>query len=225
MPLRKARGTLPGMSDPSQPAPPDPAARSHWERVYAGRPAHDLSWYQAEPTLSLALIEAHAEPGASVLDVGGGASVLVDYLLARGYRPGVLDIAPSALAVSKARLGERARDVVWLEADVTSFAPERAWDVWHDRAVFHFLTEPAARAAYAKAAARAVRPGGVAIVAAFGLTGPDRCSGLPTVRYSAAGLARELAPDFELEDERAETHVTPAGRAQDFTYGVLRRRA
>lgn len=198
-------------------------AKAHWERAYGVRPDEAQSWYQPDPALSLALITQEAESGASVLDVGGGTSLLVDELLARGYRPSVLDIAGNALELSKARLGERAAGVEWFEGDVTTFDSPHPWDVWHDRAVFHFLTDPKARAAYAEVAARSIRPGGAAIIATFALTGPERCSGLPTVRYDGASLAVELGASFRLEDERWETHRTPDGREQDFLYCVFRR--
>jgi 2-polyprenyl-3-methyl-5-hydroxy-6-metoxy-1,4-benzoquinol methylase len=202
---------------------PDPTPRDHWEKVWATRAEHDLSWFQAEPSLSVELIEAHAAQGARVLDVGGGASRLVDRLLERGYRVGVLDIAVSALVVTRRRLGARAAEVEWFAVDVTGFSSPHPWEVWHDRAVFHFLTDPAARAAYAEVAARALTSGGIAIVATFAPDGPERCSGLPVVRYGGARLAAELGSRFRLEEERAETHLTPAGREQAFTYAVLRR--
>jgi 2-polyprenyl-3-methyl-5-hydroxy-6-metoxy-1,4-benzoquinol methylase len=199
--------------------------REHWERVYAEKTADEVSWYQRDPTLSLALIEAAGiRPEEAVLDVGGGASLVVDRLLERGFRDvTVLDVAESALDVVRARLGSAADGRVELvRADVTRFAPSRRYALWHDRAVFHFLTGPEDRRAYVAALQAALQPRGHAIVATFALDGPERCSGLEVARYDAAGLAAELGAGLELRRVEAERHVTPAGRAQSFQYCLFR---
>ncbi len=167
-------------------------SKQHWESVYAGNPADRVSWYQPHAALSMRLIEAAGVPRAGeIVDVGGGASTLVDDLLDAGYRAiTVLDLSGAALATARARLGPRAGAVRWIEGDVTrvAFARHR-YDLWHDRAVFHFLTDPADRAAYRAQILRAVKPGGHVVMATFAEDGPSECSGLPVMRYDAAALA------------------------------------
>lgn len=196
------------------------ALREHWRDVHRGRAPEAASWYQPEPALSLALIEATGlAPDAGIIDVGGGASTLTDHLLDRGYRDlTVLDIAGPALEAARARLGARAGQVTWIEADVTGWSPPRRWDLWHDRAVFHFLVDAEDRRAYTAALDRALPSGGHLIVATFAPEGPDRCSGLPVVRYDETGLRRELGPGFRFVESRRETHRTPGGIAQAFIY-------
>ncbi len=196
------------------------ARRAHWEGIYEAREPTTLSWHQATPDASLALIEATGlGPDAAVLDVGGGASRLVDALLARGHRDvTVLDLAEAALARARARLGPRALEVTWLRADVTEVALERTFDLWHDRAVFHFLTDPEERARYRARLCAAIPAGGHVIVATFALDGPARCSGLPVERYSPEGLTDALGPGLLLRESRAELHLTPAGVEQRFVY-------
>ena len=201
--------------------------KAHWDGVYTTTPSAEVSWYQAEPTLSLALLrEVGVGPTSDVIDVGGGDSRLVDAVLAEELgRMTVLDLSGAALARARARLGARAGEVTWLEADVTRAAlPASAFDVWHDRAVFHFLTAPEDRARYAAAAARAVRPAGTVILATFAPDGPTRCSGLEVARYTPEGLARELGDAFSLVRGFGDVHHTPAGREQRFSAAVLRRR-
>jgi hypothetical protein len=195
----------------------------HWARVYSSKAADSVSWYQAEPTVSLDMIVRAAAPPARVIDVGGGTSCLVDRLLAKGYRPAVLDIAAEPLTVVKNRLGSAAKDVDWLVADVTAYAPAGTWDVWHDRAVFHFLTEDRDRRRYRETLIRATTIGANVIVATFAHRGPDRCSGLPTVRYSPEELHQELGARFELVETVPEDHMTPGGRVQPFIYCRFRR--
>ncbi len=196
--------------------PPGPAG--HWDRVHGGKPDTETSWYAGYPAQSLALLDAlGAGPADSLVDVGGGTSRLVDVLVDRGHRDlTVLDVAATALAATRARLGERADAVVWLAADVTTWQPERTYDLWHDRAVFHFLTEAHERDRYRHALRSAVRPGGGVVVATFALDGPAQCSGLPVVRYDAAGLAAELGL-VEVTSAREE-HRTPWGAVQPFTW-------
>ena len=195
--------------------------RQHWDAVYRTKAADQVSWYRPHLERSLAFIEAAApDRGASIVDVGGGESTLVDDLLAHGYRAvSVLDISATALQVAATRLGAAAGNVAWLCGDVTTFAfAGHRYDVWHDRAVFHFLTQPEARAAYVRQVAHAVKPGGHVIVAAFGPEGPTRCSGLDTVRYDPDALHEEFGAGFRLERHLTELHRTPAGAIQQFVY-------
>ena len=194
--------------------------RAHWDGVYATRATDQVSWYQPRPGTSLELIaRTGLGPGSSVIDVGGGASRLVDALLEAGHaRVAVLDIAEAALERARARLGGRADRVEWVAADVTTFRPERRFDIWHDRALFHFLVQERDRLAYREALGSALRPGGQAIIGTFALDGPDRCSNLPVQRYDAAGLSRELGPGYRLLETLGEDHVTPAGTVQRFQF-------
>ena len=198
--------------------------QAHWDRVYATKSVTEVSWYQREPLVSLDLIERVAPVrSAAILDVGGGASTLVDALLARGYTNlSVLDIAAAALAAARKRLGAHAGEVAWLTADVLRhpFAPQRV-DVWHDRAVFHFLTDAADRRAYVAQATAAVRPGGHIIIATFAADGPTQCSGLDVCRYSPDTLCAEFGAGFDLVAQAVEEHITPSGGAQRFQYSVL----
>jgi len=200
--------------------------RSHWEGIYETRSPESVSWFQPAPVRSLAMIRAAAaDLTTPVIDVGGGASVLVDELLKAGYLDlTVLDLAPAALEAARARLGAAAAKVRWVEGDIRT-APLSAshYGVWHDRAVFHFLTEAADRAAYVAQVERTVRPGGHVIIATFAEDGPARCSGLPVVRYSPAALHRVLGPRFELLASEREEHTTPAGGRQAFIYCLCRR--
>jgi SAM-dependent methyltransferase len=198
----------------------------HWQSVYRDKAADSVSWYQPVAATSLDLIERLA-PGrdAAIIDVGGGASRLVDGLLETGYRDiSVLDIADNALAISRARLGERGEQVDWIVCDVIECQTERKYDLWHDRAVFHFLTEAADRRAYASVLERALKPGGWCIIATFALDGPERCSGLPVQRYDEKLLMAELGEFAELCDTRREIHLTPTGGTQEFAWFVLKRR-
>jgi len=197
--------------------------QAHWNAAYAAKAETQVSWFQEIPARSLAMI-AKAAPFGSVIDVGGGASRLVDALLDAGRDDlTVLDISQVALDRAKARLGGKAAKVSWICADITQWRPTRTWDVWHDRAVFHFLTDAASQGAYVKALTAATHPGSAVILSTFALTGPERCSGLPVQRYSPAGLKARLGGGFVLEDEAQETHVTPWGTTQDFSYALLRR--
>lgn len=195
--------------------------RTHWDEVYATKAAQSVSWYQPHAALSLDLIRrTGAGRDAAVIDVGGGASTLVDDLLADGYRHlTVLDLSAEALAIARQRLGAPADAVRWIAGDVTTVPlPDSHFDVWHDRAVFHFLTEPAQRRAYVQQVMRAVKPGGHVIVATFAPDGPLQCSGLPVMRYSADSLHGEFGAAFRLLEHRDEEHRTPAGKVQHFIY-------
>ncbi|NIN70718.1 MAG: methyltransferase domain-containing protein [Gemmatimonadetes bacterium] len=194
--------------------------KAHWERIYATNAPDEVSWFQAKPETSLRMIEASGVgPDGLIIDVGGGASTLVDYLLDAGYKNvSVLDWAPRGPEQARARLGSRADEVKWIEADITRFEAPHRWDLWHDRAVFHFLTDGADRAAYRASLFRCVASGGQVIIATFGLEGPRRCSGLDVVRYSPDSLAAELGAGFTLVESEAELHRTPKGAVQTFNY-------
>jgi len=196
--------------------------KDHWQQTYRGKADSEVSWTQQEPSLSLSLIADFA-PSGSVIDVGGGVSPLASRLLDSGYTVAVLDIAPAAIDRAKRRLGDRAASVRWITGDVTVLGEVGTFDVWHDRAVFHFLTRPAQRAAYRELLARTVPVGGHAVIATFAPDGPRRCSGLPVCRYDGPALAAELGPAFELLKTVPETHRTPWGQPQSFQYGVFRR--
>ncbi len=197
----------------------------HWEGVYTDRPYEDVGWFEVDPAVSMELVERALAGGAeSIIDVGGGASRLVDRLLAVGVgQIAVLDLSETGLDVAKQRLGDHADAVRWIVGDVTSIADVGDFDIWHDRAVFHFLTDPADRARYVSLAERTVRPGGTAIVATFAPDGPERCSGLEVCRYDAKSLADQCGPGFELRDSRDHVHTTPRGVRQHFQYSAFRR--
>ena len=195
----------------------------HWDLVYARRD-DDLSWFQATPEVSLRLIETWTTPTAGVVDVGSGTSTLVDQLLDRGYRDLTLvDVSGEALRRVATRLGPRAATVTMVEGDVLEWRPQRRWDLWHDRAVFHFLTDEEGRAAYVDLATGAVRRGGTVVLGTFALDGSTACSGLETARYDAAAIEALFAPAFCVVHDEPESHVTPWGATQSFRWFVLRR--
>jgi SAM-dependent methyltransferase len=200
---------------------------AHWNRVYETKAADRVSWYAPHLEQSLALIGQAALPkDAAIIDVGGGASTLPTDLLALGYtNVAVLDIAQAAIDKAKAQLGARSAEIRWLVGDVTTVPlAEGAYDLWHDRAVFHFLTDERDRAAYVRQVERALRPGGRVIVATFGPGGPDACSGLPVVRYDDPGLVAQFGGVFERLHCLEQTHTTPWGSTQSFVYCLCRRR-
>lgn len=200
--------------------------RSHWEDVYGGKPGNETSWYQPHLERSLEWIAGLAAPSDAVIDVGAGASTLVDDLLDRGFHDvTVLDVSGAAMAVTKARLGDRARGVCWIEADITAWRPERRYDVWHDRAVLHFMTTSAQQEAYVAALRAGTRAGTLLVIGTFALDGPEKCSGLPVQRYSAESLAARLGSDFQLLEHAREIHRTPWGSDQAFTFVAMRRLA
>lgn len=197
--------------------------REHWRQVYEAKRPDEVSWFQASPAPSLdALDRLGAGPARSLVDVGAGASTLADALLDRGWSDLTLvDVSEPALEASRQRLGERAGKVNWDVADIRHWRPGRAFDVWHDRAVFHFLTEAAGRAGYKRALAEGTRPGSNVVLATFAPDGPEQCSGLPVQRYDAAALAAELGGAFRMIDHWRETHVTPWGSEQSFQWCVF----
>jgi 2-polyprenyl-3-methyl-5-hydroxy-6-metoxy-1,4-benzoquinol methylase len=201
--------------------------QSHWQNVYDTRGERDVSWFQESPTISLELIHATGVgPDAAIIDVGGGASRLADALLGEGFRAvAVLDVSEKALATSRNRLGARADQVTWVVADVTEWRPDHRYEVWHDRAAFHFLTDPRERATYALCVQSAVAPGGHVIIGTFAPDGPERCSGLPVVRHDAASIGATLGPSFKLMEARRHDHLTPAGTLQRFQFSRFQRQA
>ena len=199
--------------------------QEHWSKVYGEKAATEVSWYQPSPEPSLdAIRRLNIQPTSSFIDVGGGASTLVDALLKEGWQEiTVLDIAAPALEAAKARIGPLADKVHWEVADITDWSPVRKFDIWHDRAVFHFLTEPKQRVAYRQALEEGLTDGGLAIVATFALDGPERCSGLPVQRYDPATLAEVLGQSLELIEGWREEHVTPWGAKQSFNWCAFRK--
>lgn len=197
-----------------------PDRKQHWENVYLGKSPAEVSWFQENPALSLKLI-ADAATGltAPVIDVGGGASRLVDELCAAGYTDiSVLDVSAAALNHAKQRLADKSSNVQWLEQDVTTFKPPKQYALWHDRAVFHFLTDPGDRKKYVATLKKALKPGGQVIIMAFAIDGPLKCSGLDIVQYDSNKLIEALGPGFEQVETGYETHITPAGKQQNFAY-------
>ena len=197
------------------------AMEHHWDQVYGTRKPDELSWYRPHLDLSLRLIrDANSDNAARIIDVGGGESTLADDLLALGHRDvTVLDLSRTAIDVARQRLGAAADRVTWLHGDVTTFPfRPREFDIWHDRAVFHFLTDPRDRVAYVRQVSRAVKLGGHVIVATFGPEGPTQCSGLDVLRYDAEALHAEFGASFELVGHVTESHRTPAGNVQQFVY-------
>jgi SAM-dependent methyltransferase len=198
--------------------------KAHWESIFSTKNATEVSWYQPSPRTSLQIIQAVApQRTATVLDVGGGASTLVDGLLAAGYQHlTILDLSQAALEQARARLGPDARRVRWQEANILTATLDEGVDVWHDRAVFHFLTDPADRRRYVEQVRRSLRQGGHGVIATFAEDGPERCSGLKVARYSPDALHRAFGDGFELLESRREEHATPSGATQRFVYCLLR---
>jgi trans-aconitate methyltransferase len=205
----------------------DASRQAHWENVYTTKTEKEVSWFQENPAPSLEMIAAAGlSEDAAIIDIGGGASRLVDDLLTRKFhRLTILDLSGAALAAAKARLGDRGAHVRWIIADVTKWEPEQTYDVWHDRAAFHFLTDRTDQSAYVDRLKKAVKPGGHVIIATFAPDGPERCSGLPIVRHDAASLGKILGDDFILTNTRRHDHVTPWGAVQRFQFSAFRRAA
>lgn len=200
--------------------------KQHWEAVYLTKQSTELSWYQPHAEESVKIIQEQNIPeSASIIDVGGGSSTLVDDLLEKGFRNiTVLDISGSALETAKARLGEKGETVRWLELNVLdSRLPGLHYEVWHDRAVFHFLTSKADRVAYVQSVLHALKPGGLVIVATFAKDGPSRCSGLPVMQYDAEGIHEEFGDSFEMVGHDRSLHQTPTGKEQKFVYCFCRK--
>jgi SAM-dependent methyltransferase len=203
----------------------DVSRKTHWERVYTTKGEREVSWFQENPVPSLELIGlAGLFTDASIIDIGGGASRLVDALTKRKIgKITVLDLSAVALDAARERLGDKGTDVKWVVADVTTWEPSQTYDLWHDRAAFHFLTDASDRSAYVGNLKKAVRPGGHVIIGTFALDGPERCSGLPIVRYDAGVLGAILGIEFDLMDSRRHDHTTPWGAVQRFQFSTFRR--
>lgn len=201
--------------------------QAHWDKVYADKHETEVSWFQETPDMSLDLIAAaEATPEQAIIDIGGGASRLVDALLARGFeRITVLDLSHVGLERTQDRLGVAARAVTWLVADVTTWEPPQTYDIWHDRAVFHFLTEGKEQQAYLDRLRRGLSIGGRVIFGTFAPEGPEKCSGLPVTRHDSASLSRLLGPAFTLTDNRRHDHQTPWGSRQAFQFSTFQRMA
>lgn len=199
---------------------PTPSAEAHWQDVHSRREPEQVTWYERVPESSLALIaEADLGPDAAILDAGGGASTVARHLLDAGYTDlTVADISSRALERARAQLGDRASEVKWIQADLRSHDFGRRYDLWHDRAAFHFMVDPADRAGYLAVLSRTLRPGGHLVLATFGPEGPKRCSGLPVSRYDPETLAHTLGPDYRLVSSRLTEHRTPRGEMQQFLH-------
>ncbi|WP_298426986.1 class I SAM-dependent methyltransferase [Rhodoblastus sp.] len=198
---------------------------AHWQSVYSTKSETELSWFQESPAVSLELLRlAGAQARSAIVDIGGGDSRLVDHLLSEGFQDlTVLDLSASALDRTKQRLGGLADRVCWVASDVTKWSPPKTYDIWHDRAAFHFLVDPADQQAYVERLRTALAVGGVAIIGTFAPDGPEKCSGLVVARHDARSLARVLGPGFELIVERRHEHHTPWGATQIFQFSVFRR--
>jgi SAM-dependent methyltransferase len=231
-PLGKSRALAPARSAATvvrlqvvaEPRLPTPERALHWDTAYRSRAVDELSWFQSSPTISFELIHClSVGPGAAVIDVGGGASILVDLLADDGFTDlTVLDISESALAAVRKRLGGSS-SVRLLCQDLVTWHPEQQFDLWHDRAVFHFLVDEAGRDAYLETLRQALRPDGALVMATFADDGPDRCSGLPVARYSPDDLRDQLGVAFEIVETRREEHMTPSGVVQPFTWLAAKR--
>jgi SAM-dependent methyltransferase len=202
----------------------DVSRQDHWEKVYTTKGENEVSWFQETPAPSLELIKlVGAIRSSAIIDVGGGASRLVDSLVSQGYEDvTVLDLSAAALASAQSRMGGKADQAKWIAADVTTWEPSRTYDVWHDRAAFHFLTDPNDQAAYVARLRNALRLGGHAIIGTFALDGPERCSGLAVSRYDANRLAATLGSGFKLIDTLRHEHTTPGGVTQRFQFSTFR---
>jgi trans-aconitate methyltransferase len=203
----------------------DAGRQAHWENVYTTKGENEVSWFQQSPAPSLELIvQAGAVSNSAIIDIGGGASRLVDSLVERGFEDiTVLDLSSAALAAARSRLGASAERVSWIVADATTWEPARAYDIWHDRAAFHFLTDANDRAAYITRLERGLKIGGHAIIATFAPDGPEKCSGLPVARYDSASLGRTLGATFKLVHTQRHEHATPWDSRQNFQFSVFRR--
>lgn len=194
--------------------------KNHWERVYQKQSPAEVGWYQAYPEVSLKLIKkACIDSSCRIIDVGGGTSKLSEHLLDRGYRnPTVLDISGKLIEKAKSQLGQKSISITWIEADVTKYSFDQQYDVWHDRAVFHFLTEAKEREGYTNSLYQALKPNGHLIIATFSPEGTPKCSGLSVVRYSPEGLQNELGDNFNLAESFIDKHITPSGAPQPFIF-------
>lgn len=199
-------------------------SREYWDDIYTKNRPDEVSWFQKEPTISLNLIQRLSDNKAQIIDIGGGVSVLTDCLLKLGYsNVAVLDISKKAIDQAKIRLAEQAIKVEWYVKDITDFIPSHPYDIWHDRAVFHFLVDPKSRGAYVKALKNSLSPKGYAIIATFAKDGPKKCSGLDIVQYDSLSIQDELGDEFTLMEYQSEIHLTPKMNEQNFNYFLFQR--
>lgn len=198
--------------------------QKHWDNIYTKNSPQDVSWFQKKPAMSLNIIQRISNYKAKIIDVGGGASVLADFLLKLGYSNiAVLDISDTVILHAKKRLADKAARIEWYVKDITDFVPSHRYDIWHDRAVFHFLTDKKSRDLYVKSLKDALPPGGYAIIATFAKDGPKKCSGLAIVQYDSLSIQHELGDDFILLENQSEMHLTPKGSEQHFIYFLFQR--
>jgi SAM-dependent methyltransferase len=199
--------------------------REHWEQVYTLKKPEEVSWYQLKPSPSIEwILEAFPNKDANVIDIGGGTSSLVKYLLDEGFKnPAILDISSAALEKSKTLMGNHSYSVEWIVSDITNFSPSRKFDLWHDRAVFHFLVRAEDRRLYIDSLKKATHIGGKILLATFSLLGPTKCSGLDVIRFDAKMLANELGPSFKLIKNEDIAHKTPSANTQSFIYCFFER--
>lgn len=201
------------------------SSKEHWEKIYSEKLPQEVSWYQSEPTISLQIIENIGDRNSRIIDVGAGESVLVDNLIDLGYlNISVLDISAKAIDLVKQRLKEKAKNIEWYEQDITQFIPLHTYDIWHDRAVFHFLTNQESRNAYIDVVKNSTKKESYVIIATFSKDGPQKCSGLDIVQYDDSTIQKEFGNQFELLASQTEKHMTPAGNEQQFIYFLFRRR-
>lgn len=201
------------------------ASKEHWEKIYSEILPQEVSWYQSEPTISLQIIKNISDLNSRIIDVGAGESVLVDYLVDLGYlNLSVLDISGKAIAYVKQRLQEKAKSIEWHEQDITRFIPLHVYDIWHDRAVFHFLTDHESRKSYIEVLNKSTKKGSYVVIATFSKDGPQKCSGLDVVQYNDTTMQQVLGEELQLLASQTETHITPSGKEQKFIYFLFRRR-
>jgi 2-polyprenyl-3-methyl-5-hydroxy-6-metoxy-1,4-benzoquinol methylase len=200
-------------------------SKAHWEKIYAEKLPQEVSWYQSEPTISLQIMKNISDQNSRIIDVGAGESVLVDHLVDLGYlNLSVLDISGKAIDHVKQRLQGKAKNIEWHEQDVTQYIPLHAYDIWHDRAVFHFLTNHESRSAYIEVLQNSTKKGSYVIIATFSKEGPQKCSGLDVVQYNDSTIQQVFGDEFQLLASQTETHITPSGNEQKFIYFLFRRR-
>jgi 2-polyprenyl-3-methyl-5-hydroxy-6-metoxy-1,4-benzoquinol methylase len=199
--------------------------KQHWDDIYTNKSPESVSWFQREPTLSIKLIQSFCGLQSRIIDVGGGASLLVDHLLNLGCsKVAVLDVSDRAIEYVKKRLANRATQVEWYVNDITQFTPGHTYDIWHDRAVFHFLNEEKSRKSYLSVLKNTIKPRGYVIIASFSKDGPKKCSGLDIVQYDTVSIQKEFGDEFILLENQLENHVTPAGNEQQFIYFIFQRK-
>lgn len=202
-----------------------PETRAHWDQIFTQKSDDEMSWFQATPTTSLEFLSTWSSPDDALIDIGAGNSQLIDQLVERGWRDAtLLDVSAEALARVRERMSGATTTISYIASDIRQWEPERCYRAWHDRAVFHFLTEDTDQQHYVRTATRALEPGATLVLSTFSSTGPTHCSGLPVARHDPDDLERLFAADFELITSRFEDHTTPFQTVQSFAWVALRRR-